>query len=233
MGGLQKFGEYLWEFFAVTIIAAIAALTLIPFFPVMTGLTAYFSRDREDRRLRDIFTETGKNYKLVIPFTLLELAMIIFPVLNIYYFNTHTENLNAFVLGASYVLLVLGCFLAITAPTIIVNMNVKFIQLLRNCLTLFSAGIANGIGAAVCAAAIVAAVLMYPYVAVLTLYAVPLAVTKLMRENFLKLKAKALGTSVYELKRAEKQDDYLDEYGRIRREPAADSRDGEIEDEKK
>lgn len=48
-----------------------------------------------------------------------------------------------------------------------------------------------------------------------------------MKENFYKLKAKALKVSVYELKRQEAADDYIDENGEISREDAS-----EINDEK-
>ena len=63
-----------------------------------------------------------------------------------------------------------------------------------------------------------ALILFYPYVVPLTLYAVPLAISKLMAENFIKLKAKALKTSVFELKRKQTEDDYINDNGEINRE---------------
>ena len=252
MRGLQRLGEYLWEFFVVTAIAAVSAVTVLPFFPVTVGLADYFGKDFETRAFKDIFSAIAKNAKIIAAYTLFQLVAIIFPALNIFFFNTHPEasnaiifpalNIfffnthpeasNAIVLGISYAVLAIGCLFAITAPTVIANMNVTFFQLLKNCLILFSGGWANGILAAICVAGVAALVIFYPYVVVLTLYALPLTVTKLMRENFLRLKAKALGTSVYELKQREKRDDYLDEYGKIKRNPQ-NVRNGEDDNEEK
>ena len=39
----------------------------------------------------------------------------------------------------------------------------------------------------------------------------------MMKENFYKLKAKALKVSVFDLEKREKEDDYLDEYGMVSR----------------
>lgn len=232
MKGLQRLGEYLWEFFVVTALVALAAVTVLPLFPVLVGLAAYFGKDFEDRAFRDIFSAIAENGRIIAAYTVFQLIVIVFPALNVYFFNTHPESSNAFVLGISYAVLVIGCFYAITAPTVIANMNVKFFQLLKNCLILFSGGWANGILAAICAAGVAALIIFYPYAVALTLYVVPLIVTKLMKENFLRLKAKALGTSVYELKKKEKEDDYLDEYGKIKREPG-NVRNGEKDDEGK
>ena len=49
-----------------------------------------------------------------------------------------------------------------------------------------------------------------------------------MAENFIKLKAKALNTSVFELKKQQTQDDYIDEYGEINRAEALEKNDDEI-----
>lgn len=232
MRGLQRLGEYLWEFFVVTAIAAVSAVTVLPFFPVTVGLADYFGKDFETRAFKDIFSAIAKNAKIIAAYTLFQLVAIFFPALNVFFFNTHSEASNAIVLGISYAVLAIGCLFAITAPTVIANMNVTFFQLLKNCLILFSGGWANGILAAICVAGVAALVIFYPYAVVLTLYALPLTVTKLMRENFLRLKAKALGTSVYELKQREKRDDYLDEYGKIKRNPQ-NGRNGEDDNEEK
>ena len=51
---------------------------------------------------------------------------------------------------------------------------------------------------------------------IVSLYVVPLVTTKLMLENFYTLKARALDTNVYELKKQESQDDYFDENYQVR-----------------
>ena len=88
-------------------------------------------------------------------------------------------------------------------------------------------GLLRSIVCLACVAATVALAMFYPFAVALTLYAVPLLTAKLMKENFYKLKAKALKVSVYELKRQEAADDYIDENGEISREDAS-----EINDEK-
>ena len=45
MRGLQRLGEYLWEFFVVTAIAAVSAVTGLPFFPGRVGHADYFGKD--------------------------------------------------------------------------------------------------------------------------------------------------------------------------------------------
>ena len=134
-------------------------------------------------------------------------------MLNIYFFNTHPENTNYFVLAISCVALFVGVVYLVTAPTVIVNMNVKLRQLFYNGIMLLFGGFIRSIAALACAAGVVALILFYPYVLPVTLYAVPYAVSKLMNENFYVLKAKALKTSVFELKKQEKEDGYLDEIG--------------------
>ena len=52
-----------------------------------------------------------------------------------------------------------------------------------------------------------------------------------MNENILKLKAKALNVSVYELKKKPVSDDYLDENGRINREETEEEVENENDEE--
>ena len=65
MKGLQRIGEYIWEFLVVTVITAVAAATVLPFFAVVVGLTDYFSKSVDDRRFKDIFIAIGQNIKLI------------------------------------------------------------------------------------------------------------------------------------------------------------------------
>ncbi len=215
MKGLNALGEYAFEFIVVTILMGLSAALILPFVPMLVGLTGFFSRPMGDRRFKDIFTTIGENAALIALYTLFQLVILAFPVLNIYFFNTHPEQMNAFVLAISCIALVAAVIYLVTAPTIIVNMNVTFFQLLRNGFMLLFGGLMRSILAAACFGGIVALILYYPYVLIVTLYAVPLAVTYLMRENLYVLKAKMLKTSVYELKKEAKRDDYFDEYGNI------------------
>lgn len=211
MRGFRIFGEYVLEIVVVTLLVAISAATVVMFIPMMVGLNGFFKNKKEDRLFKDIFTTIGDNWKILIPFTIFELVIMVFPILNIYFFNTHPENMNYIVLAVSYVALVIGVIYFVTAPTIIVNMYVGFGQLLRNGFMLLFGSLVRSIAALLVVAGVVAMIVLYPYAVVATLYVVPFLVTRLMLENFYTLKARALDTNVYELKKQESADDYFDE----------------------
>ena len=217
MKGLRVFGDYALEFLVVTLLVALSAFTVIFFVPVLVGITGYFQNDISTRRFKDIFTTIGRNWKVLIFYTLFQLIMIVVPVLNIYFFNTHPENVNYFVLAVSVVALLVGIIYLATAPTVIVNMDVKFRQLIYNGIMMLFGSLWRSLVSILLIAGVVALIIYYPYAVVLTLYAVPMILSALMKENFYHLKAKALNTSVFELKKKINEDDYLDEKGAIKR----------------
>lgn len=217
MKGFRLFGDYAFEFIVVTLLVALSAVSVIFFVPMIVGVTGYFASDIDTRRFKDIFTTIGGNWKILIFYTLFQLIIIVFPVLNIYFFNTHPENINYFVLAVSVIALLVGIIYLATAPTVIVNMELKFRQLIYNGIMMIFGSLWRSIVAVLLIVGIVALILYYPYVVVLTLYVAPMVISKLMTENFYSLKAKALNTSVFELKKKENTDDYLDETGAIKR----------------
>lgn len=217
MKGLRLLGDYALEFLVVTLLVAISALTVIFFVPMLIGVTAYFKNGIDARRFKDIFTAIGRNWKILIFYTLFQLVIIVFPVLNIYFFNTHPENVNYFVLAVCVIALLVGIIYLATAPTVIVNMEVTFRQLIYNGIMMIFGSLWRSLISVLLIAGIVALILFYPYAVVITLYAVPMTISRLMTENFYHLKAKALNTSVFELKKKENKDDYLDEKGAIKR----------------
>lgn len=217
MKGLRIVGDYALEILVVTLLLALSALLVIPFIPMLVGVTGFFSTDINTRRCKDIFTTIGKNWKILIFYTLFQLIIIVFPVLNIYFFNTHPQNINYFVLAVSCIALVAGVIFLVTAPTVIVNMRVTLRQLFYNGIMLLFGGFWRSLLSLACVAGLVALLLYYPYLVVAALYFIPFIIARLMKDNFLKLKAKALNTSVFELKRRQTEDDYLDENGEINR----------------
>ena len=215
MRGIRILGDYILEILVITLLVALSAATVIFFIPMMVGLAGYFKNKKDVRLFRDIFITMKENWKILIPYTLFQLVIIVFPTLNIYFLNTHPERMNYFFLAISYVALVIGSIYFVTAPTIIVNMNVNFFQLLRNGFMLLFGSLLRTIIALAIVAGVIAAILLYPYIVIATLYFVPLFITKLMIENFYVLKARVLGMNVYQLKQKELSDDYLDENGRV------------------
>ena len=217
MKGFRVFGDYALEFLVVTVLVALSALTVVFFVPMIVGVTGYFKNNIDSRRFKDIFTTIGNNWKILIFYTLFQLIIIVFPVLNIYFFNTHPENTSYFVLAVSVVALVVGIIYLATAPTVIVNMDVKFRQLIYNGIMMLFGSLWRSLVSVLLIGGVVALIIYYPYVVIATLYAVPLLISRLMTENFYHLKAKALNTSVFELKKKQNDDDYLDEKGAIKR----------------
>lgn len=215
MRGLKIIGEYILEFIIVIVLSLLSILTIIGFVPMVVGLTGYFSNKKNVRLFKDIFRTIKENWKIIIPYTIFQLIILIVPTLNIYFFNTHPESLNPFILAISYVVLVIGLIYLVTSSTIIVNMNVTFTQLLKNGIMLLFGNPIRSLIALAVMAGLVLSIIYFPYITIPLLYVVPWVVTILLKENFLKLKARALKTNVCELKIKEGKDDYLDEYGQI------------------
>lgn len=217
MNGLRTLGDYALEILVVTALLAVSAFTVVGFVPMTVGVIGFFGREMGTRRFKDIFTTIGRNWKILIGYTIFQLLIIVVPVLNIYFFNTHPLDVNYFILAVSVVVLFAGVLYLVAAPTVIVNMNVTFPQLLYNGFMMVFGSLWRSVAAFALAAGVVALILYYPYAVILTLYLVPMLNASLMNESFLRLKAKALSTSVHELKKQQKEDDYLDERGQIKR----------------
>ena len=226
MKGLRIVGDYALEFLVITLLLAVSAILVIPFVPMLVGVTGYFPTDLDTRRFKDVFTTIGKNIKIIAFYTVFQLIIIVFPVLNIYFFNTHPQNTNYFVLAVSCIALVFGAVYLVTSPTVIVNMRVTFRQLLHNGIMLLFGGLWRSVLSLACVAGVIALLLYYPFAVAATLYFFPFITSRLMKENFYRLKAKALGTSVYDLKKRQNEDDYLDENGEVNRCCAEDLENG-------
>lgn len=218
MHGFQLIGEYALEIFVVSLLLALSAVLIIPFIPMLVGVTGFFKNKMGVRRFKDIFTTIGSNFGIIALYTIFELIIILFSVLNLYFFNTHPANVNYFVMVICYIALVVGIVYLVNGPIIIVNMRLSFRQLLYNGLVLMSGGILHSLAAICVAGGVVAIILLYPYVLPLTLYVVPFVISKLLTENFYTLKARILKTSVYQLKHEGDNDNYLNEYGEVNHE---------------
>ena len=164
MKGFRLFGDYAFEFFVITLLVALSAVLILPFIPMVVGVAGYFKTDINSRQFKDIFTTIGKSWKILIFYTVFQLIIIIFPVLNIYFFNTHPENTNYFVLAVCCVALFVGVIYLVAAPTVIVNMDVTLRQLLYNGIMLLFGGLLRSLISLACVAGIIALILFYPYV---------------------------------------------------------------------
>lgn len=220
MKGLRLFGDYALEIFVITLLLTLSACSVIFFVPMIVGVAGFFKNNIDVRLFKDIFITIGKNWKIIIFYTVFQLVIIVFPILNIYYFNTHAEAMNFigyFVLAVSCIALIVGAIFLTTAPTVIVNMNVTFRQLLYNGVMLIFGGAIRSLVCVAVVAGVFALFIFYPFAVILTLYVSTYLISRFMNENIIKLKAKALKVSVYQLKKKPENDGYLDENGEINR----------------
>lgn len=209
---LQVIGDYLFEFFVVSILLIASFILVIPFVPMIVGVAGYFEKNIDSRRFKDIFTTIKKNLKIIVLYTIFQITILVVSALNIFYFNTHLENMNAVILILSYVSLFIGLFYLVTAPIIIVHMNVTFRQLLFNSLMLLFGNIKNTSLTLLLIILIVLLVLYFPYVVFALFYLVALLSQKWMRQNFFRLKARVLGISFEELMKQGTEDEFLKEF---------------------
>ena len=66
MKGLRLLGDYALEFLVVTLLLAISALLIIPFIPMVTGVTGFFRTDINTRRFKRYFCYHRQNIKIII-----------------------------------------------------------------------------------------------------------------------------------------------------------------------
>lgn len=220
MKGLRLFGDYALEILVITLLLTLSACSVIFFVPMLVGAAGFFKNNIDVRLFKDIFITISRNWKIIIFYTVFQLVIIVFPILNIYYFNTHAEAMNFigyFVLAVSCIALIVGAIFLTTAPTVIVNMNVTFRQLLYNGVMLIFGGAIRSLVCVAVVAGVFALFIFYPFAVILTLYVSTYLISRFMNENIIKLKAKALKVSVYQLKKKPENDGYLDENGEINR----------------
>lgn len=205
---LQSIGDYIFEYFVITLILLVSAALVLPFVPMLVGVTGYLERDINARRFKDIFSCIRENGKILILYTLFQLTVLGVSGLNIFYMNSYPSHGNPFILVISYVALCIGIFYLITAPTVIVHMNVNLRQLLFNSLVLLLSSLKSTGIALLLAALTVLAVLYFPYIVIGMLYFVILLNQRVMLQSFYKLKAKALGVRVEDLKKKSEEDEF-------------------------
>lgn len=216
MKGLRIVGSYIFEYFLITLLLILSLILVIPFIPVYIGVYNFFKRPMDDRMFIDIFKTIKREFKIIIPYSLVELGLIIFGGLNVYYMTNNPENMNLLFLIASYIALIIALILFIHAPAIISNMNVSFRQLLVNSFMLTFGGVLNSLLMAAIVVIYLFGVLNFATLIPIGLYFLCLINNQTIERNILTLKARSMNMSVEELKRKQNEDDYIDEYGNIR-----------------
>lgn len=215
MKGFKLFGEVIFEYIVITLLIILSLALVVPFVPVFVGLVGYFSSPRDYRLFKDIFKNIGKNAKIIIKFTIFELIILIFSILNLYFFTTNYRPEFAFILIVSSITLLLGAVFLLNAPVIILNMQVNLRELIYNSLVLVFGKPAREF---LCLLALAAVALLAAYAFYLVpfaVYFVPFAAGKLIYPNFRYLKARYMHVSVADMDKTDADDGYLNEYGEV------------------
>lgn len=92
MKGLRLLGDVIFEYLIITLILILSICLVIPFIPVFVGVIAYLRLDINTRTLRDFWMGIKENIKILIPYSIFELTILAFSILNLYFFLTHPEK---------------------------------------------------------------------------------------------------------------------------------------------
>lgn len=215
MKGLRWIGDIIFEYFVITMILILSVCLVLPCIPVFVGVIAYLRLDVNTRTFRDFWMGIKENIKILIPYSIFEILILGFSILNIYFFLTHPEQNQIVILILSYLALFIGIVFFIHAPIIILTMKVNFRQLLFNSLMLIFGGIIRSILTISLMIGIGFIAVYLPHLLFFLPYFIALVISKMIFPNFYVLKARALKTTPQELINQEKNDDYLDEYGQV------------------
>ncbi len=202
MKGIFAFGEYAFEYICITLLLAVSFVLVIPFVPMFVGTVSYFKYKQGERRLKDIFTAIGQNWRILIPFTIFELVILGVSLLNVSY-SLSTGSKDPFFLLLSYVGLIIGLVVLANGSVIILKMNVRFVQLLVNSITVILGGIPNFLMLALIYGAYLVVGSVNPLLLPFGLYFICMATYTLVNKNILQLKALKYKVSVQELERRE------------------------------
>ncbi len=215
MKGLRLLGDVIFEYLIITLILILSICLVIPCIPVFVGVIAYLRLDINTRTLRDFWMGIKENIKILIPYSIFELTILAFSILNLYFFLTHPEKNQMIVLILSYIALFIGIVFFIHAPIIILTMKVNFRQLMYNSIMLIFGGIFRSILTIVLMIGIAFIAIYFPHLLFFLPYFIAFVIAKMIYPNFYVLKARALKTTPQELLNQEQQDAYLDEYGQV------------------
>ena len=108
MKGLRLLGDVIFEYLIITLILILSICLVIPYIPVFVGVIDYLSLDINTRTLRDFWMGIKENIKILIPYSIFELTILAFSILNLYFFLTHPEKNQMIVLILSYIAFFIG-----------------------------------------------------------------------------------------------------------------------------
>ncbi len=132
MKWMNQIGTDLYDALLITLLVSMSVVLVIPFIPMIVGVQAYYRSERNDRRLRTIFTTIYENRRLIARYTLFTLGTLGIATLNIAYFSPLITTGHGLFVGVNWVVVSIVALSFIYAPMVIVMMKVTLRQLLFN-----------------------------------------------------------------------------------------------------
>lgn len=140
---IQLYGTIMFDYIFITILLNISIVLVIPFIPVVIGLTKYFTTPNEEQSLTIIFKTIKENLKIILQITFFLIFIVSVSIINLYVIDTENSFLVGIVEGLSYIMLLIATILFIHSPIIVCHMNVSFKQLIYNSIMLSFGGLIN------------------------------------------------------------------------------------------
>lgn len=194
----------LFDYLVIDLLLILSIALILPFPSIFVGVIHYFEREREDRRLGDIFAIYKGNWSILIKFSIYIIIAYIASIADIVFLRR--PEIGYVVINIiGYTILILATITLINGPMLILHMNVNFKQLLFNSymlifgkwwLFLITFIIYTGI-ALLC--------IFFPYVTPIFPVILAMLTSYSTRVNFQILKKKVL------IKRGEKETEEIDE----------------------
>lgn len=140
---IQKYGTILFDYMFITILLNISIVLVIPFIPVVIGVTKFFTTPNDEKSLSIIFHTIKNNFKIILQITLFMIILFSAPIINLYVLNTENNTITIVIDMISYIIMVIGLIIFIHMPVIIGYMNVTFKELIYNSIMLSFGNLIN------------------------------------------------------------------------------------------
>lgn len=136
---LQKIdviGTALFNYIILSILLNIGVILILPFIPIVVGISAYHIEHKDNQSLRTIGSSINENRTLIFQFSLFIIAVVTVSITNILVFDTGYTVLETIIDFISYLLLFVAILLVLHGPVLIIEMKLTFKELLFNSIML-------------------------------------------------------------------------------------------------
>ncbi len=140
MEQITKIAKIILDFVIITLLMAISFALVLPFCFMFVGVVGYFSKNPEERTLKTIFQSIGENIKILWRFAFIVTLLLGVSIFDIAFLSLPAGWIQSTILWVSWSMLVVGMFLLMAAPAVIIRMRVTFKELIINSLILLVSG---------------------------------------------------------------------------------------------